>query len=101
MLNVTARNISSVISDHLIQFLTESSSSNVKIEQTRKLQRCFKNFDKAKFKNDLNKFSWKEHCSIPDSNVALESFLQILNKLLHKHAPYVMSKSPSSFPSKP
>ena len=101
MLNVTARNISSVISDHLIQFLTESSSSNVKIEQTRKLQRCFKNFDKAKFKNDLNKFSWKEHCSIPDSNVALESFLQILNKLLNKHAPYVMSKSPSSFPSKP
>ena len=33
MLNVTARNIRSVISDHLIQFLTESSSSNVKIEQ--------------------------------------------------------------------
>ena len=49
MLNITARNVSSVISDHLIQFLTEPSLFNVKIE----LQRCFKNFDKAKSKNDL------------------------------------------------
>ena len=53
MLNITARNVSSVISDHLIQFLTEPSLFNVKIEQTHNLQRCFKNFDKAKSKNDL------------------------------------------------
>ena len=66
-----------------------------------KLQRCYNNFDKAKFKNDLHKISWKEHCSNPDSNVALEHFLQIINKLLEKHAPYVISKSCSSFTSKP
>ena len=87
MLNVTAGNISSVISDHLIQFLIEPSSSNAKLEQTCKLQRCYKNFDKAKFN--------------PDSNVALEHFLQIIKKLLDKHAPYVMPKSHSSFASKP
>ena len=40
MLNITAGNISSVISDHLIQFLIEPSSSNAKLEQTCKLQRC-------------------------------------------------------------
>ena len=101
MLNITAGNISSVISDHLIQFLIEPSSSNAKLEQTYQLQRCYKNFDKAKFKNDLHKISWKEHCSNPDSNVALEHFLQIINKLLEKHAPYVMSNSCSSFTSKP
>ena len=37
----------------------------------------------------------------PDSSVALEHFLQKINKLLDKYAPYVMSKSRSSFTSKP
>ena len=101
MLNITAGNISSIISDHLIQFLIEPSATNAKLEQTCKLQRCYKNFDNTKFKNDLHKISWKEHCSNPDSNVALEHFLQIINKLLDKHAPYVMSKSRSSFTTKP
>ena len=101
MLNITAGNISSIISDHLIQFLIEPSEFNAKLEQTFKLQRCYKNFEKTKFKNDLLKISWKEHCSNPDSNVAPEHFLQIIDKLLDKHAPYVMPKSCSSFTSKP
>ena len=53
ILNITAGNISSVISDHLIQFLIEPSSTDAKLEQTCKLQRCYKSFDKIKFKNDL------------------------------------------------
>ena len=99
MLNITAGNISSIVSDHLIQFLIESSATNAKLEQTCKLQRCYKNFDRTKFKNYLHKISWKY--SNPDSNVALEHFLQIINKLLDKHVPYIMSKSHSSFTSKP
>ena len=39
MLNVTAGNISSIISDHLIQFLIEPSATNAKPQQTCKLQR--------------------------------------------------------------
>ena len=70
MLNITAGNISSIISDHLIQLLIEPSEFNAKLEQTFKLQRCYKNFEKTKFKNDLLKISWKEHCRNPDSNVA-------------------------------
>ena len=38
MLNITVGNISSVISDHLVQFLIEPSSTNAKLEQTCKLQ---------------------------------------------------------------
>ena len=57
MLNITAGNISCVISDHLIQFLIEPSLSNAKLEQTCIVQRCYKKFDKAKFKNDLHKIS--------------------------------------------
>ena len=101
MPNITAGDISSVISDHLIQFLIEPSSTNSKLEKTCKLQRCYKNFDKRKFKNDLHKISWKEHCGNPHSNVSLEHFLQIINKQLDKHPPYIMSKSCSSFTSKP
>ena len=100
ILNITAGNISSTISGHLIQFLIEPSATNAKREQTYKLQRCYKNFDKRKFTNDLHKTSWKEPCNNPDSNVALGHFLQIINKLLNKHAPFAMSKSCSSFTSK-
>ena len=39
ILNITAGNISSVISDHLIQFLIEPSATNAKLEQTCKLQK--------------------------------------------------------------
>ena len=102
MLNITAGNINSVISDHLIQFLIEPSSTNAKLERTKMLiQRCYNNFNKTKFKNDLHKISWTEQCSNPDSNVALEHFLQIINKYLDKHAPYIMSKPHSSFTPKP
>ena len=48
VLDITARNLSSIISDHLIQFLIEPSATNTKLEQTFKLQRCYKNFDKTK-----------------------------------------------------
>ena len=90
MLNKTAGNISSVISGHLIQCLAEPSSTNEKLEQTCKLQSCYKNFNNTNFKSDLHKTNWEEHCSNPDSNVALEHFLQTMNKLLDEHAPYIM-----------
>ena len=88
---------SSVISDYLIQFLIEPSSANVKLEQMRKLKRCCKNFDEKIFCNDIQKTNWKEHCSNTDSNVVLEHFLQIINKLLDKHAPYIMQKYIQTF----
>ena len=42
MLNITAGNINSVISDHDPIF-NQTSSTNAKLEQTCKLQRCYKN----------------------------------------------------------
>ena len=103
MLNKAAGNISSVISDHLIQLLIEPTmiSINAKFEQTCKLQRYYKNFDQTKFKNDLHKINWKKHCSIANSNVTLVHFGQIISKLLDKRAPHIMSKLRSSFTSKP
>ena len=56
MLNITAGNISSVKSDHLIQFFIEPSLSNAKLEQTCKLQRCYKNLIKQNLKITYTKF---------------------------------------------
>ena len=83
MLNITAGHISSTMPDHLIQFLTQIFTQTYCKDTIRTLM-------KQNFKNDLHKISWKEHCSNPDSNVTLKDFLQIINKLQDKHAPYVM-----------
>ena len=48
MLNITVGSISSIVLDFVTQFLIEPSSTNAKLEQTRKLWRYYKNFDKTK-----------------------------------------------------
>ena len=65
-----------VISDHLIQFLIQSTLTNAKLEQACKLQICYKNFDKINLKMTYTKSAGK-NTSNSDSNVALEHFLQI------------------------
>ena len=51
-------------------------------------QRCYKNFDKLKFKADLVKGNWDDFCLTSNPNDALAHYLKIVNKLLDKHAPY-------------
>ena len=62
-------NLCSGISDHLIQFLVEPSFHihNSSIEKITK--RCYKKFDKEKFKHVLGKVNWQRHCNKPDLNV--------------------------------
>ena len=101
MRSLTAGNINSIILYQLIEFLIEISLTNAKLEQTCKLQRCYKNFDKTKFRNNLDKINQEENCSNPDSNVNLVSTFSVNNKLMDKHTPYIITKSNSSFTSKP
>ena len=51
-------NLSSIISDHLIQFLIEPSKFTEKSPQMVHKQKCYKNFDKLQFRADLVKVSW-------------------------------------------
>ena len=51
-------------------------------------QRCYKNFDKLKFKADLLKVNWDGFSLTSNPNDTLVHFLKIVNKLLDKHAPY-------------
>ena len=55
-------------------------------------QRCYKSFDKLKFKAGLVKVNWDGFCLTSDSNDTLAHFLKIINKLLDKHAPYKTTK---------
>ena len=65
-------------------------------------QRCYKNFDKLKFKADLVKVNWDGFCLTSNPNDALTHFLKIVNKLLDKHAPYKTIKySKPQYETKP
>ena len=52
-----AGNLYSVISDHLIQFLIEPSSSKHNNSKENINKRCYKNFDKEKLKSHLGKLA--------------------------------------------
>ena len=88
LINIISGNLSSIISDHLIQFLTEPLDFSEKSSKIVNRQRCYKNFDKVKFKTDLVKINWDGFCLNSNPNDALSHFLKIVNKLLDKHVPY-------------
>ena len=52
------------------------------------MQRCYKLFDKLKFKEDLVKVNSDGFCLNANPNDVVVHFLKIVNKLLVKHAPY-------------
>ena len=51
-------------------------------------KKCYKKFDKEKFKSDLGKVNWQKHCNNPDPNVSMEHFLKIVRALLDRHTPF-------------
>ena len=65
-------------------------------------KRCYKNFDKLKFKADLVKVNWDDFCLTSNPNDTLAHFLKIVNKVLNKHAPYKTIKySKTRYETKP
>ena len=100
--DIMSGNLSSIISDHLIQFLIEPSKFTDKSPQMVYKQRYYKNFDKLQFRADLIKVNWGSFCHDPDQNSAVEHFLKIVERLLDKHAPYKNIKHlKSQFETKP
>ena len=75
--DIMSGNLSSIISDHLIQFLIEPSKFTKKSPQMVYRQRCYKNFDKLQFRVDLIKVNWGSFCHDSDPNSAVEHFLKM------------------------
>ena len=92
--DIMSGNLSSIISDHLIHFLTELSNLTKKSSQMIYRERCYKNFDKFQLRANLIKVNWDSFCNNPNPNATLEHFLKIIQKLLDKHAPYKNIKHP-------
>ena len=100
--DMTAGNLCFVISDHLIQFLVETSSFMHSSSKEKITKRCYMKFDKEKIKSDLGKVNWQEHCNNPDPNVSMEHFLKIVHLLLDRHTPFEsFNKKPNINSSKP
>ena len=100
--DIMSGNLSSIISDDLIQFLIEPSKFTKKSPQMVYRQRCYKNFDKLQLKADHIKVDWGSLCHDLDLNSALGHFPKIVEKLLDKHAPYKNIKHPKyQFETKP
>ena len=77
-----AGNLCSVISDHLFQFLVEPSYYMHNSSKEKITKRCYKRFDKEKFKSDLGKVNWQKQCNNPDPNFSMEH----IHMLLDRHA---------------
>ena len=82
--------------------LIEPPKSSKESPQMVYRQRCYKNFDKLQFRADLIKVNWGSFCHDLDPNSAVAHFLQIVEKLLDKHAPYkIIKHQKSQFETKP
>ena len=80
--DIMSGNLSSIISDHLIQFLTEPSQFTKKSPQMIYRQRCYKNFEKLQFRVDLIKIklSGSVFAMILIQILHLNIFLKLQNK---------------------
>ena len=97
-----AGNLCSVISANLIQFLVQPFSFMHNSSKEKITKRCYKKFDKGKFKSDLGKVNWQKHCNNSGPNVSMEHFLKIVHALLGRHAPFKsFNKKPNIYSSKP
>ena len=64
--------------------------------------RCYKKFDKEKFKSDLGKLNWQKHCNDPSPNFSMEHSLKIFHARLDRHAPFKsFNKKTNIYSSKP
>ena len=97
-----AGNLCSVISANLIQFLVQPFSFMHNSSKEKITKRCYKKFDKGKFKSDLGKVNWQKHCNNSGPNVSMENFLKIVHALLGRHALFKsFNKKPNIYSSKP
>ena len=86
----------------MIQFLIEPIDFSENSSKMINRSRCYKNFDKLKFKADLVKVIWNGLCLTSNPNDVLAHFLKTINNLFDKDAPYKTIKySKTRYQTKP
>lgn len=97
-------NITTKISDHLVQFLLLKNKNNKKesLNKHNLYHRDFKFFNHNEFKNNLQAVNWDKLYTLNDTNLAFDSFLSTITKLIDEHAPLkCLTKHEIQLKSKP
>ena len=98
-------NLTSQISDHLIQFVILKGFKKLKVnEEKNNYKRDYSFFNYNEFKNDLFDLNWNTILEIPglSANAGFDIFLQTITRLLDEHAPIKkLSKREISLKAKP
>ena len=99
-------NLTSSISDHLIQFVFLTNLKKVfKIQKQENLKRDFSVYNEDEFSKDLQKIAWNDILKIiydADTNKSFDRFYGLLDKLVDEHAPLKkLTKKQISLKSKP
>ena len=83
-----AGNITTSISDHLMQFAIFQTDAVERREETTPIH-DFRNFDRNDFILDILQVDWNKHIEIhkEDINKSMENFLEIFDSITQKHAP--------------
>ena len=84
-------NLTCNISDHLPQFLiVPNQTQKIKIKNSNKFHRNFKNFDQNNFILDLLSINWNKQLNLNknNANTTMENFLHIINSILDRYAPF-------------
>ena len=88
--NLISGNITTPISDHMAQFLLKTTTyPSMPKKRPLVYKRNYKNYNKDKFVLDIMEVNWDAHLfsEHQDVNDSLETFCDIINTLLDRHAP--------------
>ena len=86
--NIISGNITTSISDHLIQFLLIANQNPSSKNQVLN-KRSLRNINSIAFEEDLKKINWNEALTLSEENpnLSFKTFLGIVDRLIDKHCP--------------
>ncbi len=73
-------------SDHNLIAITKKTKTNPKSRTRIVLSRSYKRYNKDLFINEVQSVQWTEVCQEKDVNLALNTFMDIVNNLIDKYA---------------
>ena len=101
--NCISGNITTYTSDHLPQFLIIEELKQTPIKEIPTISfRNYKNFSDDAFEAELRELDWSLVTENSEVNLGFNTFVQLVNKILDKHAPIkVIEKKENKITPKP
>ena len=86
----TSGNITTSISDHLLQFLIIENfkGQTYKIKNPKATIQDYKNFNSKSFQSNIKEIEWSLATENNDVDLGFETFFKLSSRTLDKHAPF-------------